>query len=39
MMSLESSQKKDIIIDSNSKVTLDELSASSKTWLTKYMSK
>ena len=31
--------EKDIIIDSKSKVTTDELSASNKTWLTKYMSK
>ena len=31
--------KKDIIIDSKSKVTIDELSASNKTWLTNYMSK
>ena len=31
--------EKDIIIDSKSKVTIDELSASNKTWLTKYMSK
>ena len=31
--------EKDIIIDSKSKVTIDELSASNKTWLTNYMSK
>ena len=31
--------EKDIIIDSKSKVTINELSASSKTWLTNYMSK
>ena len=31
--------EKDIIIDSKSKVTIDELSTSSKTWLTNYMSK
>ena len=31
--------EKDIIIDSKSKVTIDELNSSSKTWLTEYMSK
>ena len=31
--------KKDIIIDSKSKITIDELSESNKTWLTNYMSK
>jgi phosphoribosylformylglycinamidine synthase len=31
--------KKDIIIDSKSKITIDELSASNKNWLTNYMSK
>ena len=31
--------EKDIIIDNNSKVTIDELNSSSKTWLTNYMSK
>ena len=39
MMSLESFTKKDIIIDNKSKVTIDELSTSNKTWLTNYMSK
>ena len=31
--------KKDIIIDNKSRVTIDELSASNKNWLTNYMSK
>jgi len=31
--------KKDIIIDSKSKITVDELSTSNKTWLTNYMDK
>ncbi len=31
--------EKDIIIDNKSKVTIDELNSSSKTWLTNYMSK
>ena len=31
--------EKDIIIDSKSKVTINELNSSSKTWLTEYMSK
>ena len=31
--------KKDIIIDNKSKITIDELSTSNKTWLTDYMSK
>ena len=31
--------EKDIIIDSKSKVTIDELNKNNKTWLTEYMSK
>ena len=31
--------KKDIIIDNKSKITVDELSTSNKTWLTNYMNK